>query len=406
MTIQADILRKAFPILQREVNKRPLVYFDNAATTQKPQVVMDRLMHYYVSENSNIHRGAHFLSQQATEAYESARATIRAFINARHDHEVIFTRGTTEAINLVAYSYSKKFVAPGDEILISAMEHHSNIVPWQIACQEMRARLKVIPMNKRGELDMEAYSSLLNDKTRIVALTHVSNALGTVNPLKDIINQAHEKNIPVLIDGAQAIPHMAVDVQELDCDFYCFSGHKMYGPMGVGVLYGKEEWLNQMPPYQGGGEMIREVTFSGTTYNELPFKFEAGTPNVADVLGMEAAVKFITHLGHEHIAAHEDMLLDYALKQLEQLDEIRFIGTASQRTSVISFLFKDIHPYDTGTILDKLGIAVRTGHHCAQPIMDYFEIPGTVRVSLAVYNTKQEIDILIDALKKVREMFG
>ncbi len=406
MTIQADSIRKAFPILSRTVNKRPLVYFDNAATTQKPQVVMDRLMHYYSYENSNIHRGAHFLSQQATEAYESARATIRAFIHARHNHEVIFTRGTTEAINLVAYSYTKKFVKPGDEVLISAMEHHSNIVPWQIACQELNARLKVIPMNERGELDMEAYAKLLTGKTRIVALTHVSNALGTVNPLKEIIRQAHNMDIPVLIDGAQAIPHMAVDVQDLDCDFYCFSGHKMYGPMGVGVLYGKEEWLNQMPPYQGGGEMIREVTFSGTTYNELPFKFEAGTPNVADVLGMESAVKFISHLGHEHIAAHENALLEYALSQMEQLDQIRFIGTASQRTSVISFLFKDIHPYDTGTILDKLGVAVRTGHHCAQPIMDFFEIPGTVRVSLAIYNTKKEVDILIEALKKVREMFG
>ncbi len=406
MPIHTDIVRKDFPILETKVNGHPLVYFDNAATTQKPVSVLDRLRNYYERENSNIHRGAHFLSQQATEAYEGARKTMQSFINAKHPHEVIFTRGTTESINLVAHSFCNKFVKAGDEVLISAMEHHSNIVPWQIACREKQAELKVIPMNEQGELRMDAYLDMLGEKTRLVAVTHVSNALGTVNPVKEMIKLAHEKNIPVMIDGAQATPHMAVDVQELDCDFYCFSGHKMYGPMGVGVLYGKESWLNQMPPYQSGGEMIREVSFKKTTYNELPFKFEAGTPNVADVLGMEAAIQFILELGHQHIAVHENDLLHYATGQLKQLDNIRFVGTAAQRTSVVSFLFEDIHPYDTGTILDKLGIAVRTGHHCAQPIMDFYRIPGTVRISLAVYNTRQEIDICMDALTRVREMFG
>ncbi len=406
MPIHTDTLRKAFPILETKVNGRPLVYFDNAATTQKPVSVLERLRNYYERENSNIHRGAHFLSQQATDAYEGARKTMQSFINAKHTHEVIFTRGTTESINLVAHSFCSKFVKAGDEILISAMEHHSNIVPWQIACREKQAELKVIPMDEQGELCMDAYRDMLGEKSRLVAITHVSNALGTVNPVKEMVGLAHEKNIPVMIDGAQATPHMAVDVQELDCDFYCFSGHKMYGPMGVGVLYGKEAWLNQMPPYQSGGEMIREVGFKKTTYNELPFKFEAGTPNVADVLGMETAIQFILKLGHQHISAHENDLLHYATGQLKQLDNIRFVGTAAQRTSVVSFLFEDIHPYDTGTILDKLGIAVRTGHHCAQPIMDFYQIPGTVRISLAVYNTRREIDVCMDALTRVREMFG
>ncbi len=406
MPIHTDTLRKAFPILETKVNGRPLVYFDNAATTQKPVSVLERLRNYYERENSNIHRGAHFLSQQATDAYEGASKTMQSFINAKHTHEVIFTRGTTESINLVAHSFCSKFVKAGDEILISAMEHHSNIVPWQIACREKQAELKVIPMDEQGELCMDAYRDMLGEKSRLVAITHVSNALGTVNPVKEMVGLAHEKNIPVMIDGAQATPHMAVDVQELDCDFYCFSGHKMYGPMGVGVLYGKEAWLNQMPPYQSGGEMIREVGFKKTTYNELPFKFEAGTPNVADVLGMETAIQFILKLGHQHISAHENDLLHYATGQLKQLDNIRFVGTAAQRTSVVSFLFEDIHPYDTGTILDKLGIAVRTGHHCAQPIMDFYQIPGTVRISLAVYNTRREIDVCMDALTRVREMFG
>ncbi len=406
MALNIKQLRKEFPILNQTVNGRQLIYFDNAATTHKPKSVVDRLTEYYYNENSNIHRGAHYLSQKATEAYEDARKTVASFINAPHQHEIIFTRGTTEAINLVASSFGKKFIRPGDEVIISALEHHSNIVPWQIACEERDATLKVIPINEKGELILEEYQKMLNEKTRLVAITHVSNSLGTVNPVKEMIEAAHSKDIPVLIDGAQAIPHMKVDVQELNCDFYCFSGHKMYGPMGVGVLYGKEEWLEKMPPYQGGGEMIKEVTFEKTTYNELPFKFEAGTPNVGDVLGMEAAVKFISYLRHENIAAHEKELLNYALDKLGKFEKIRFVGNAGHRTSVVSFLFEDIHPYDTGTILDKLGIAVRTGHHCAQPVMDFFNIPGTVRASLAVYNTKEEIDTLVEALEKVREMFA
>ena len=406
MPFNIEQLRREFPALQQEVNKRPLIYLDNAATTQKPKAVIERILQYYNKENSNIHRGAHFLSQQATEAYEEARKTVQMFLNAAFNHEIIFTRGTTEAINLVAYSYSKKFIKAGDEIIISAMEHHSNIVPWQMACENHGAVLKVIPMDERGVLDMEAFKKLLNSRTRIVAVTHVSNALGTINPIKEIINLAHEKDIPVLIDGAQALSHMKVDVQELDCDFYCFSGHKIYGPMGVGVLYGKEDWLNRLPPYQGGGEMIKEVTFEKTTYNELPFKFEAGTPNVGDVLGMEAAIRFLSYLRFDEIANHENELLEYGMQRLAELDNIRFIGTAPQKTSVISFIFTDIHPYDTGTILDKLGIALRTGHHCAQPVMDYFGVPGTVRVSFGVYNSKQEIDKLIEGLQTVREMFG
>lgn len=406
MPFNIEQLRREFPALHQEVNKRPLVYFDNAATTQKPKAVIERLAQYYNSENSNIHRGAHYLSSKATEAYEEARKTVQMFINAAFSHEIIFTRGTTEAINLVATSFGKKFLKKGDEVIISAMEHHSNIVPWQMACEEHGAVLKVIPIDKQGVLNMDAYKELLNAKTRIVAVMHVSNALGTINPVNEIISLAHEKDIPVLIDGAQALSHMKVDVQQLDADFYCFSGHKIYGPMGVGVLYGKEEWLNQLPPYQGGGEMIKEVTFEKTTYNELPFKFEAGTPNVGDVLGMEAAIRFLSYLRFDEIADHENELLEYGTQRLAELDNIRFIGTAPRKTSVISFIFNDIHPYDTGTILDKLGIAVRTGHHCAQPVMDFFEVPGTVRVSFGVYNSKQEIDKLIEGLGTVREMFG
>ncbi len=399
-------LRKQFPILSREVNNRPLVYFDNAATTQKPEAVIERLRNYYESENSNIHRGAHFLSQMATDAYEQARKTTASFINALHPHEVVFTRGTTESINLVAHSFCKKFLKPGDEILISAMEHHSNIVPWQIACQEHQANLKVIPIDRKGELIISEYHKLLNEKTRLVAVTHVSNALGTINPVKEIIEAAHRKDIPVLVDGAQATPHMPVDVQALDCDFYCFSGHKMYGPMGIGVLYGKEKWLEQIPPYQSGGEMIKDVSFGKTTYNDLPFKFEAGTPNVAGVLGLEAAINFISETGHDTISSHETDLLQYALEGLKNFDGIRFIGTPEHRAGVISFLLGDIHPYDAGTILDKLGIAVRTGHHCVQPVLDYYNIPGTIRISFAVYNTRQEVDTFIKGLATVREMFG
>jgi cysteine desulfurase / selenocysteine lyase len=406
MPLNPERIRKDFPALHQQVNGRDLVYLDNAATTQKPQQVIDRLQKYYTTENSNIHRGAHFLSQQATEAYEGARRTIRDFLNAPHERQIIFTRGTTESVNLVASSFCKKFVQPGEEVLVSAMEHHSNIVPWQIACQDRQANLKVIPVNDKGELLMDAYRDLLNDRTRIVAVTHVSNALGSINPIREIIRLAHERDIPVLIDGAQAVPHLPVDVQKLDCDFYCISAHKMYGPMGVGVLYGKEEWLEKLPPYQGGGEMIRDVRFSGTTYNELPFKFEAGTPNVGDVLGMEAAAKYLKQFEAGDLAAYEEQLLQYTLEQLGTLEKIRFVGMAEKRTGVVSFLFEDIHPYDTGTILDKLGIAVRTGHHCAQPLMEFFGIPGTVRVSLSFYNTRAEIDTLVAGLKMVRNMFG
>ncbi|NLM92472.1 MAG: cysteine desulfurase [Bacteroidales bacterium] len=406
MSINVEQLRREFPVLSQTVNGKPLVYLDNAATTQKPKAVVERLMDYYYKENSNIHRGAHYLSMQATEAYEEARETTRMYLNAAFSREIIFTRGTTESINLVASSFSQKFLKEGDEILISAMEHHSNIVPWQMACQQKGATLKVIPMDEQGVLRMDTLDELLTEKTRLVAVSHVSNALGTINPVEDIIGKAHQKGIPVLIDGAQAVPHMKVDVQKLDCDFYCFSGHKLYGPMGVGVLYGKEEWLEQMPPYQGGGEMIKEVRFTGTTYNELPFKFEAGTPNVGDVLGLEAALRFVSYLRHDVISVYEDSLMQYAMKQLATLPGIRFIGTAEHKTSVISFLFDDIHPYDSGVILDKLGIAVRTGHHCAQPVMDFFNIPGTIRVSFAMYNSLKEIDLLMDALKKVRTLFS
>lgn len=405
MATFTEKIRKQFPILHRTVNDNPLVYFDNAATTQKPERVLERLRNYYAQENSNIHRGAHYLSHKATEAYEKARGTFQSFINARHHHEIIFTRGTTEAINLIAYSFCKKFLSAGDEILISAMEHHSNIVPWQIACNDHMATLKVIPINEQGELAPNAYEQMLGEKTKLVAITHVSNALGTINPVKEIIDAAHKKNIPVLIDGAQAAPHIPVNVQELDCDFYCFSGHKMYGPMGAGILYGKEEWLNQMPPYQSGGEMIKEVRFEETFFNELPYKFEAGTPNVADVLGMEEAVRFIRDTGPDAIARHENELLQYATDKLKKTEKVRLIGTATNKTSVLSFLFEDIHPYDAGTLLDKMGIALRTGHHCAQPVMDFFQIPGTIRVSFAAYNTHEEIDALANALARVRKMF-
>ncbi|MFW5757374.1 MAG: cysteine desulfurase [Bacteroidota bacterium] len=406
MPFNLDQLRREFPALKQEVNKRPLIYFDNAATTQKPKAVIERLLYYYGNENSNIHRGAHFLSRKATELYEDARKTVQMFLNARYDHEIIFTKGTTESINLIASSYSKDHLKKGDEVIISAMEHHSNIVPWQIACETYGATLKVVPINEKGELKMEEYASMLNEKTKIVAIMHVSNAMGTINPVKEITRLAHEKDIPVLLDGAQALSHMKVDVQDIDCDFYCFSGHKLYGPMGVGVLYGKEEWLNKLPPYMGGGEMIKEVRFEKTTYNDLPFKFEAGTPNVGDVLGLEAAIRFVSYLRYDEIGTYEKKLHDYTVEKLSALDNIRFIGTAREKTSVISFLFNDIHPYDTGTILDKLGIAVRTGHLCAQPLMDIFNIPGTVRVSLAIYNTFEEIDQLTEALIKVREMFA
>ena len=397
-------IRSQFPILNQTVYGKPLVYFDNAATTQKPQCVIDTLCDYYKSLNSNIHRGAHYLASQATEQYEQTRRKVKEFINARHSHEIVFTRGTTESINLVASSFSQRFIGKGDEVVVSAMEHHSNIVPWQLACERQGATLRVIPFDDQGILDLNAFAALLNERTRIVAVTNVSNTLGTVNPIAEIIRIAHSREIPVFVDGAQAISHRKVDVQQLGCDFYCFSGHKMYGPMGVGVMYGREELLEQMPPYQGGGEMIKDVTFERTTYNELPFKFEAGTPAVGDVLGLGTAIDFISQIGIGTIAATEKELTDYATGQLQQIEGLRIYGTAPDKTSVISFLIGNAHPYDVGTLLDKLGIAVRTGHHCTQPIMDRYGIPGTVRASFAVYNTRDEVDTLCAAIRRIAPM--
>ena len=399
-------IRQQFPILSQQVNGSPLVYFDNAATTQKPQQVIDALNNYYTRQNSNIHRGVHYLSQLATNAYEESREAVRQFINAKHTHEIIFTRGSTESINLVASSFSKKFLHQGNTVVISAMEHHSNIVPWQLACKERQAHLKVIPINEQGEIIFDEVEKFLDKNCKILAITHVSNTLGTINEIKQLINLAHAHEIPVLIDGAQAISHIKVDVQALDCDFYCFSGHKMYAPMGVGVLYGKEKILDEMPPYQGGGEMIKTVSFAKTTFNELPFKFEAGTPSVGDVLGLKEAIRFIENISYEVMEAHEHELLRYGTEKLEQLGDIRIIGTAPQKTSVISFLPGNIHPFDAGTILDKLGIAVRTGHHCTQPLMDFYKISGTVRASFAIYNTKEEIDAMIAALQRIKIMFA
>ena len=393
-------IRTEFPILQTKVYGKPLVYLDNAATTQKPVQVLRAMQEYYTGYNSNIHRGVHYLSQKATAEYELVRQKVAAFINARHRHEVVFTRGTTESINLVASCFSRQFVGPGDSILISAMEHHSNIVPWQMACEQRGARLQVIPMDENGELLPEAFARLLQENVKLVAIAYVSNTLGTVNPVKDIIAAAHQQGIPVLLDAAQAIQHLPIDVQELDVDFLAFSGHKMYGPTGIGVLYGKEAWLEQMPPYQGGGDMIKTVTFEKTTYNDLPLKFEAGTPSIAEGMGLGAAIDYLQHLGLHNVEQAEKTLYAYALDQLQTIAELRFIGQASHRTASISFLVGQAHPFDVGEILDKHGIAVRTGHHCTEPIMDYFKIPGTVRASLAVYNNREEIDKLVTAVKK------
>ena len=403
-----DILkiRADFPILSQKVYEQPLVYLDNAATTQKPLIVTDTVSNYYNRLNSNIHRGAHFLSTQATEAFESGRRQVKSFINAAHAHEIIFTRGTTESINLVASSFGKRYISAGDEIIISAMEHHSNIVPWQMVCEERGAVLKVIPINDAGELLMDEYEKLLGPRVKIVAVTQLSNALGTVNPVHDIIRLAHQANIPVLIDGAQGIQHARVNVQEMDCDFYVFSGHKMYAPLGIGVLYGKEKWLNEMPPWQGGGEMIKTVTFEKTTYNELPFKFEAGTPDVAGVIGLDAAIKYLNKTGFDDLMAWEDQLFTYALTQIGAVEGLRMIGRAGEHKSVISFLLNNIHPFDAGSVMDHFGIAVRTGHHCAQPLMQRLGIPGTVRASFSFYNTFEEVDKLVSAIKKVQEMFN
>jgi cysteine desulfurase/selenocysteine lyase len=405
-SFDVEKIRRDFPILKMKVQGHPLVYLDNAATSQKPQSVIDALVRYYEGENANIHRGVHYLSQIATEAFEQARETVRAFVNAARASEIIFTRGTTEAINLVAHSYGRANVGAGDEVLITAMEHHSNIVPWQMLCEEKGAKLRVAPMNDEGELLLEEFKKLLNPRTKVVAVGHVSNALGTINPLKEMIAAAHTLGIPVVVDGAQAVPHLAVDVQDLDADFYAFSGHKMYGPTGIGVLYGKTALLEAMPPYQGGGDMISSVTFEKTTYNKLPYKFEAGTPDMAGAAGLKAAIEYMNGIGIAKIAAHEHELLEYATEVIGSLPGVRLIGKAREKASVLSFVLDEVHPHDIGTILDQEGIAVRTGHHCAQPVMERFHIPATVRASFAVYNTKAEIDALARAIQKVHEVFA
>jgi len=404
--ITIEKIRSEFPILNEKIYDKPLIYFDNGATTQKPQCVLDRIIYGYEHLNANIHRGVHFLSQRATEAHENARKTVGDFLGTDKREEIIFTRGTTEAINLVAFSFGEAFCNEGDEIVVSVMEHHSNIVPWQMLCERKKMTLRVIPMNEKGELDMDIYKSLLNERTRIVSVTHVSNVLGTINPVKQIIEIAHAQNIPVLIDGAQAVPHIAVDVKELDVDFYVFSGHKIYAPTGIGALYGKEKWLNAIPPYQGGGEMIATVRFEKTTYNELPFKFEAGTPDYIGSTALAEAVRYVQEIGIENIAAYEHELTVYATKRIQEIENVRIIGQADEKSAVVSFLVGEIHPYDIGMLLDRLGIAVRTGHHCAQPLIDSLGIPGTVRASFSLYNTKEEIDIFIEALKRVVMMLS
>lgn len=398
-------IRKDFPILGRKIHGKDLIYFDNGATTQKPNCVIEAMNDAYLDKNSNIHRGVHHLSQIATQAHEDARAKVQKFINAKHAHEIIFTRGTTESINLVAFSFGEAFLKEGDEVIVSTMEHHSNIVPWQMLEQRKGIKLRVVPINEKGELDMDAFASMLNEKTKLVSIMHVSNVLGTINPVEEIIRLAHAKNVPVMIDGAQAIAHTEVDVQALDVDFYVFSAHKIYGPNGIGVLYGKEEWLNKMPPYQGGGEMIATVTFEKTVYNELPFKFEAGTPDYVGSVGLAAALDYVSKIGIKNIEAYETELLHYATEKLSKIEGIRFYGTADHKGAVISFLVKDIHHYDMGMLLDKLGIAVRTGHHCAQPLMQNYGIEGTVRASFSFYNTKEEIDLFVKAVERVSNMF-
>jgi len=398
-------ISQEFPTLHQKVNGHKLVYLDNGATTHKPQAVIEAINHYYKKNNSNIHRGVHYLSQQATDAYEASRLTLQKHLNAKKTHQIIFTKGVTEAINLVAHGFGT-LLQKEDEILVSALEHHSNIVPWQMACQSSAAKLKVIPMDHRGVLDLEAYKTLLSNKTKVVAINHISNSLGTINPVKQMIQWAHDVGAAVLIDGAQAGPHCQIDVQDLDADFYCLSGHKMYGPTGVGLLYGKEKWLKKLPPYQGGGEMIATVSFEKTTYADLPHKFEAGTPNIAGVVALKAAIDWINNIGLDAIQEHENTLLNYATDKMCEIPNLRIIGQAPQKAPVISFLVGQIHPYDMGMILDKLGIAVRTGHHCTQPIMDALSIPGTVRASFAIYNTIQDIDRLIEGIKKAQKMLS
>ena len=398
-------IRELFPALRQQVYGKQLIYFDNGATSQKPQVVLDTLKQYYALENANIHRGVHYLSQQATSAYEQARRTIQTYIGAKSPDEIIFTKGTTDAINLVAFSFGE-LLKVGDEILITAMEHHSNIVPWQLLCERKGCVLKVVPITKKGELDLDAFDALLNERTKLVAITHISNTLGTINPVQDLIQKAHLAGAKVLLDGAQSIQHLQIDVKQLDCDFYCFSGHKVFGPTGIGILYGKEAILEKMPPYQGGGDMIAKVTFERTTYNTLPLKFEAGTPHIAGAIGLGSAIEFLNSLDLNAAAAHELELTKYAQGILDTFEGLHIIGEAKNKTSVVSFTINHMHPFDIGTLLDKQGIAVRTGHHCTQPLMDFFEIPGTVRASFAFYNTKEEIDTFVAALERSMQILG
>lgn len=407
MYIQNNIeqIRQDFPILNETVHKHKLVYLDNAATTQKPLSVIKKIEEGYTRQNANVHRGVHFLSQMATEAHEDARKTVQNFLGAEHSHEIIFTRGTTESINLVAYSFGETFLKEGDEIIVSEMEHHSNIVPWQLLRTRKNITIKVIPFNEKGELDLDVYASLFTERTRLVAVNHVSNVLGTINPVKQIIETAHSHNVPVLIDGAQSVPHISVNVKDLDVDFYVFSGHKIYGPTGMGVLYGKEKWLDVMVPYQGGGEMIAQVSFENTTFNELPYKFEAGTPDFIGSTALAESIRYVQNIGMDEIAAYETYLLNYATEKLKNLGDIRIFGTSEHKSAVISMQVGNIHHYDIGTLLDKLGIALRTGHHCAQPIMKHYGIEGTLRASFALYNTTEEIDALIAGIERVKKLF-
>lgn len=406
MSLNIEKIRADFPILQSKVNGKPLIYLDNAATTQKPQVVIDAITNYYTTYNSNVHRGTHHLSNLATEAHENARKTVQKFINAAYDHEVIFTRGTTDSINLVAFSFGEAFINPGDEVIVTELEHHSNFVPWQMVCERRSARLRMVPMTQDGELDLDVYANLLNKKTRMVAFNHVSNSLGTINPAKKIIQMAHEAGAAVLVDGAQSIQHIEHDVRALDADFYAFSGHKMYGPTGIGVLYGKEKWLEAIPPYQGGGDMIDQVTLEKTTYNKLPFKFEAGTPNIVGPIGLAAAIDYLNNLSFDEIMAYEDDVFAYGRERLQSIEGLTLYGNAKKRTSILAFNIEGIHHYDVGTLLDTQGVAVRTGHHCTQPIMTALGISGTVRAAIALYNTKEEIDVLEAALQKIKKMLG
>lgn len=398
-------IREDFPILSRTVYDKPLVYLDNAATTQKPLCVLDAMRDEYLNVNANVHRGVHYLSQQATDLHEAARETVRRFVNASSVNEIVFTRGTTEGLNLVASSFCEEFMHEGDEVIVSVMEHHSNIVPWQLQAAKRGIAIRVIPMNECGDIDMDAYKAMFNERTKLVSVAHVSNVLGTINPVKEITRIAHEHGVPVLVDGAQSTPHFRVDVQDIDCEFFVFSGHKMYGPTGIGVLYGKESWLDRLPPYQGGGEMIESVTFEKTVFEKLPFKFEAGTPDYVATHGLATAINYIESIGIDNISAHEKELTDYCMKKLSAIDGMRIFGTSSHKDAVVSFLVRDIHHLDMGTLLDRLGIAVRTGHHCAQPLMDRLGIQGTVRASFALYNTKEEIDILANGIARVSQMF-